>query len=97
MADEITSKVGKEILGRNTVLKVTRAKLTTVNEMELIIEYHNSETEPGKPNRVVVQRDAQGNYKIVYEEIIGRETAIRTNAAIKDAVEKARKALGECS
>ena len=89
------------MLGRNTVLNVVEIKLNTFEAMDIIIEYHNDGTTPGKPKRIVVERSADGNYKVKYEDTIGRNAAITTSAAILDATKIARDKLegreGLCS
>ena len=69
--------------------------------MDIIIEYHNDGTTTGKPKRFAVERSADGNYKVKYEDTIGRNTAITTSAAILDATKIARDKLegreGLCS
>ena len=69
--------------------------------MDIIIEYHNDGTTPGKPKRIVVERSADGNYKVKYEDTIGRNAAIITSAAILDVKNLARSKLkgeeGLCS
>ena len=78
-----------------------QVELKTSEAMDIIIEYHNDGTTPGEPKRIAVERDASRNYKVKYEDTIGRNTAITTGAAILDAKNLARSKLkgeeGLCS
>ena len=69
--------------------------------MDIIIEYHNDGTTTGKPKRIAVEKDINGNYKVKYEDTIGRNAAIITSAAILDVKNLARSKLkgeeGLCS
>lgn len=89
-ADEITSKVGKDILGRNTIINVLEAKINSDGSAEFSIEYHNSETTT--PQKQTVVRDVNGDYQIKYESDYGREKAIEINKQIDNT----RQTLEEC-